>query len=154
MSDGSPAFWNNVRRQVAAPAKTKKGRLFIVGVDGIKNQIIARLARGRSVRFSHTLTEAYFEQLACRLRGALDATAFRRAWQRLVDRHPVLRTAFEWEESEQPVQVVKEGYLTTPVVDLGRTYDVAPDGRYLVVKGAATGPGSHSSRSHRRAALG
>ena len=42
--------------------------------------------------------------------------------------------------AEQPVQVVKEGYLTTPVVDLGRTYDVAPDGRYLVVKGAATDP--------------
>jgi hypothetical protein len=38
------------------------------------------------------------------------------------------------------VLVVKEGYITTPVVDLGRTYDVAPDGRYLVVKGAATDP--------------
>ena len=40
--------------------------------------------------------------------------------------------------AEQPVPVVKEGYLTTPLVDLGRTYD--PDGRYLVVKGAATDP--------------
>ena len=42
--------------------------------------------------------------------------------------------------AEQPVPVVKEGYLTTPLVDLGRTYDVGPDGRYLVVKGAATDP--------------
>jgi phage terminase large subunit GpA-like protein len=51
-------------RPMIQPAKTKKGRLFIVGVDGIKSQIIARLARGRTVRFSHSLTEAYFEQLA------------------------------------------------------------------------------------------
>ena len=42
--------------------------------------------------------------------------------------------------AEQPVPVVKEGYLTTPIVDLGRTYDVAPDGRFLMVKGAATDP--------------
>jgi phage terminase large subunit GpA-like protein len=51
-------------RPMIAPAKTKKGRLFIVGVDAIKAQIIARLARGRSIRFSHALTETYFEQLA------------------------------------------------------------------------------------------
>ncbi|HKH46212.1 MAG TPA: amino acid adenylation domain-containing protein, partial [Thermoanaerobaculia bacterium] len=51
-------------------------------------------------------SESYFEQLGCRLRGKLDPAAFRRAWQRLVDRHPVLRTAFEWEETDEPVQVV------------------------------------------------
>jgi phage terminase large subunit GpA-like protein len=45
-------------------AKTKRGRLFIVGVDAIKSQIMTRLARGRSIRFSHTLTPSYFEMLA------------------------------------------------------------------------------------------
>jgi phage terminase large subunit GpA-like protein len=44
--------------------KTKKGRLFIVGVDNIKTQIISRLARGRTIRFSHTLDATYYEQLA------------------------------------------------------------------------------------------
>ncbi len=44
--------------------KGKPGRLFIVGVDGIKHAIITRLARGRTIRFGHRLTPAYYEQLA------------------------------------------------------------------------------------------
>jgi phage terminase large subunit GpA-like protein len=44
--------------------KTKKGRLFIVGVDNVKTQIISRLAGGRTIRFSHTLEATYYEQLA------------------------------------------------------------------------------------------
>jgi phage terminase large subunit GpA-like protein len=46
-------------------SKTRKGRrLYIVGVDGLKSQIINRLARGTTIRFSNTLTATYFEQLA------------------------------------------------------------------------------------------
>ena len=45
-------------------SKTKKGRLFIIGVDGLKTQIINRLARGSTIRFSNTLDATYFEQLA------------------------------------------------------------------------------------------
>jgi phage terminase large subunit GpA-like protein len=45
-------------------AKTKKGRLFVVGVDPLKQQIISRLVAGKTIRFSHTLTEVYYEQLA------------------------------------------------------------------------------------------
>jgi phage terminase large subunit GpA-like protein len=45
-------------------SKVKGKPLFIVGVDTIKSQIIARLSRGRSIRFSHTLDATYFEQLA------------------------------------------------------------------------------------------
>ena len=45
--------------------KTKRGaRLFLVGVDPIKSQIIARLAKGRSIRFSNSLDGNYFDQLA------------------------------------------------------------------------------------------
>ena len=51
-------------RAMITPAKTKRGRLFVIGVDNIKTQLLTRLARGRSIRFSHTLTETYFEQLA------------------------------------------------------------------------------------------
>jgi phage terminase large subunit GpA-like protein len=45
-------------------SKTKKGRLFIVGVDNLKTQILTRLARGRTIRFSHSCDAVYFEQLA------------------------------------------------------------------------------------------
>jgi phage terminase large subunit GpA-like protein len=43
--------------------KVKGGNLFIVGVDGLKSHIAARLARPASFRFSDDLPEAWFEQL-------------------------------------------------------------------------------------------
>jgi phage terminase large subunit GpA-like protein len=51
-------------RPMIQTSKTKRGRLFIVGVDAIKSQLISRLARGRSIRFSHVLDATYFEQLS------------------------------------------------------------------------------------------
>jgi len=58
----------------------------------------------------HTLyaptTGMYIEQLNCTLRGELDRAAFKRAWQHVVERHPVLRSAFAWKNLEQPLQVV------------------------------------------------
>jgi phage terminase large subunit GpA-like protein len=45
-------------------SKVKSGWLWIVGVDGLKSHLNARLARGRSIRFSDTLPAAWFEQLA------------------------------------------------------------------------------------------
>lgn len=44
--------------------KVKGGRLFIVGVDGLKGHILARLARARSIRFSDSLPAVWYEQLA------------------------------------------------------------------------------------------
>lgn len=65
----------------------------------------------------HTLyapeSEVYFEQLSCTLRGALDKDALRRAWQSVIDRHTILRTAFFWERREKPLQVVRRK-LTLP----------------------------------------
>jgi hypothetical protein len=58
----------------------------------------------------HTLYEPesgmYFEQLSCTLDGNLNVLAFQQAWQQVVDRHPVLRTAFVWNKIEKPLQVV------------------------------------------------
>ncbi|HYH80302.1 MAG TPA: amino acid adenylation domain-containing protein [Longimicrobium sp.] len=58
----------------------------------------------------HTLyspgTGAYLEQHGMTLQGTVDVDAFREAWQRVVDRHPVLRTGFVWEGVPQPLQVV------------------------------------------------
>jgi amino acid adenylation domain-containing protein/non-ribosomal peptide synthase protein (TIGR01720 family) len=48
----------------------------------------------------------YIGQLICRLTGELSPGAFERAWQRVVDRHPVLRSAFLSAELKEPVQVV------------------------------------------------
>src|SRR5262249_32045615 len=41
-------------------------------------------------------------------RGPLDTDAFRRAWHEVLARHPVLRTAFAWQELDRPLQVVWE----------------------------------------------
>ena len=48
----------------------------------------------------------YFEQFSFPLEGDLDVEAFEAAWQKVVARHPVLRTAFVWEGLEKPRQVV------------------------------------------------
>ena len=58
----------------------------------------------------HTLyapeSALYFEQLCVPLYGPLDVSALERAWQYVVDRHTALRTSFEWEEVDKPLQVV------------------------------------------------
>ncbi len=47
----------------------------------------------------------YFEQV-CFRRGNFNVPAFVRAWQKVIDRHAILRTSFHWEDLEKPVQVV------------------------------------------------
>ncbi len=49
---------------------------------------------------------AYHEQVSCKLSGDFDPDAFEQAWQRVVDRHAVLRTAFIGEKLKEPIQVV------------------------------------------------
>ena len=60
----------------------------------------------------HTLYEGesgvYFEQLSLTLSGNLNVTAFEQAWGKVVERHPVLRTLFVWENSKKPLQVVRK----------------------------------------------
>lgn len=48
----------------------------------------------------------YIEQLSFTLRGPLDVPAFRRAWQLVIGRHPMLRTSFHWREVGKALQVV------------------------------------------------
>lgn len=59
----------------------------------------------------HTLyapgSGVYITQTVCTLEGDLDADLLEQAWQRVVSRHPVLRTAFVWEGFDEPLQVVR-----------------------------------------------
>ncbi|UVO33061.1 phage terminase large subunit family protein [Bradyrhizobium arachidis] len=50
--------------QSANHHKTKKGaRIFLVGVDTVKAALFSRLKRNHGIRFSHTLENAWFDQL-------------------------------------------------------------------------------------------
>ena len=48
----------------------------------------------------------YVEQNSATLSGDLDIPAFVGAWQHLLDRHTILRTAFLWEDMDEPLQLV------------------------------------------------
>jgi len=56
---------------------------------------------------------AYVVQYRCLLEGELDLIAFESAWRTVVERHAALRTAFQWQGLEKPLQVV---YSEVPVV--------------------------------------
>jgi amino acid adenylation domain-containing protein/non-ribosomal peptide synthase protein (TIGR01720 family) len=68
----------------------------------------------------HTLLEPgsgmYFDQVISRLRFTREFSleTFQRAWQMVVERQAVLRTAFTWERREKPLQVVLQR-LSLPV---------------------------------------
>lgn len=48
----------------------------------------------------------HIEQTCCVLHSNLNIPAFEQAWQRVVDRHSILRTAFVWKNQDEPRQVV------------------------------------------------
>ncbi|WP_433730545.1 non-ribosomal peptide synthase/polyketide synthase [Actinoplanes sp. CA-051413] len=69
----------------------------------------------------HSLVDAgsgaYVDQVRVRLSGVSDPAALAEAWQRVIDRTPVLRSAVAWEGLSRPVQVVRRR-VTVPVVHL------------------------------------
>ncbi|HEX9731462.1 MAG TPA: amino acid adenylation domain-containing protein [Thermoanaerobaculia bacterium] len=76
-------------------------------------------------------SQVYFEQNAWSLAGPLDVGAFRRAWERLVERHAVLRTAFVWEGLPRPLQVVRRrAALPWQEVDWRRLGGHGEEGRF------------------------
>ncbi|WP_406278240.1 amino acid adenylation domain-containing protein [Embleya sp. NBC_00896] len=52
-------------------------------------------------------TRPYMVQMTEEVHGHFDVDCFRGAWQRLVERHSILRSAFVWEGVSEPVQVVQ-----------------------------------------------
>ena len=61
----------------------------------------------------HTLKEPhsgiYVEQYCCTFTGSLKPDLLKKAWELLVQHHPVLRTSFSWVDLEQPLQQINEG---------------------------------------------
>ncbi len=51
-------------------------------------------------------SRVYFKQMTIDFKGKIDVTAFASAWQKVVDRHSILRTLFVWENLSAPLQVV------------------------------------------------
>jgi amino acid adenylation domain-containing protein/FkbM family methyltransferase len=49
----------------------------------------------------------YVQHLAFALHEGLDIPAFKKAWSRAAERHPILRTAFRWEGLDDPLQEVR-----------------------------------------------
>ncbi|MCZ7434492.1 amino acid adenylation domain-containing protein [Streptomyces sp. WMMC1477] len=73
----------------------------------------------------------YVEQLTFTLRGTPDREAFRRAWQDVVDRHPILRTGFHWEEVGKSLQAVhRHAELRVEEVDWRGLPEEEQDRRY------------------------
>ncbi|HEV2639576.1 MAG TPA: condensation domain-containing protein, partial [Actinocrinis sp.] len=52
-------------------------------------------------------TRPYMVQMTEQIDGPFDPDCFRDAWQGLVDRHTILRSAFVWEGVSEPLQVVQ-----------------------------------------------
>src|SRR5262245_12389882 len=48
----------------------------------------------------------HIEQKIYVLHGELDVPALERAWQHLVERHSILKTAFVWKNQDEPLQCV------------------------------------------------
>ena len=63
--------------------------------------------------------DALIDQGFYRIDGPLNVAQFQASWQRIVDRHPALRTGFLWKDLKRPLQAVRE-QVTLPfnVVDL------------------------------------
>src|SRR5437868_8251236 len=58
----------------------------------------------------HTLeapeSGVYLEQSVFTIEGLLDTASFERAWQTVINRHSILRSAFLWQNLDSPVQMV------------------------------------------------
>lgn len=52
-------------------------------------------------------SEVLFNQFLYTVRGDVDVDVIRESWQKIVDRHPALRTAFAWEDVKRPLQFVR-----------------------------------------------
>ncbi|AFZ33414.1 Non-ribosomal peptide synthase (plasmid) [Gloeocapsa sp. PCC 7428] len=66
---------------------------------------LSPMQQGMLFHSLYTPDGVYFEQRSCCIKN-LNLNAFKQAWQQVINRHSVLRSAVYWEEAEKPLQVV------------------------------------------------
>ena len=71
--------------------------------------------------------EVYVTQIVCELPPGMDLSAFKQAWQSVINRHDILRTCLSWDESGEPIQEVCED--VTIQIDIQDMTGVAPAGQ-------------------------
>ncbi|MET8178288.1 non-ribosomal peptide synthase/polyketide synthase [Streptomyces sp. NPDC005336] len=90
-------------------ARLDQRQVDLLAGDGREVEDVHPLTPLQAGMLFHGLVDAagaYFDQVAIRIGGIADPDAFAAAWQSVVDRTPVLRSAVRWEGLEEPVQVV------------------------------------------------
>ncbi|WP_447980435.1 amino acid adenylation domain-containing protein [Candidatus Nitrospira bockiana] len=92
-----------------------------LGVDGNDMEDLYPLSPMQEGMLFHTLLNPgsgiYLMQQHYRWQGALDREAFVKAWHRVIERHPILRTSFRWKDLKQPLQVVHKSVDLSSVVE-------------------------------------
>ncbi|NUT98557.1 MAG: AMP-binding protein, partial [Saccharothrix sp.] len=90
------------------PSDFPLARLTQEQVDRITGEDAYPLTPMQAGMVFHGLGErgVYFQQTTFLVDGVTDSEAFARAWQRVVDRTPVLRSSVLWEDVPEPLQVV------------------------------------------------
>ncbi|RNG18647.1 non-ribosomal peptide synthase/polyketide synthase [Streptomyces botrytidirepellens] len=116
-------------------ARLDQRQVDLIAGDGRDVEDIYPLTPLQAGMLFHGLVDtqgAYFDQIALRIGGITDPDAFAAAWQRVVDRTPVLRSEVRWEGLEEPVQVVRRHVaLPTARHDWRR---LSPDGRQAALE--------------------
>ncbi|MEE8586582.1 MAG: condensation domain-containing protein, partial [Acidobacteriota bacterium] len=81
--------------------------------QGLQIEDLYPLAPLQQGMLFHTLLQPhrseYLIQTTWLLNRRLDVSAFQKAWQRTLERQPILRTAFLWKGLKEPLQVVQGG---------------------------------------------
>ncbi|MDT5025008.1 MAG: hypothetical protein QOE61_1434, partial [Micromonosporaceae bacterium] len=100
-------------------ARLDQGQVDRIVGDGRSVEDVYPLTPMQAGMVFHSLVDAdsgaYVDQLRLRLSGVSDPRALGVAWQRVVDRTPVLRSSVVWQGVDEPVQVV-HGDVPVPTV--------------------------------------
>ena len=91
------------------PAAPTRPELLSAGPGVADSYALSPLQQGMLFHdLSDPSAREYVEVVCFDAPQRLEPESFERAWRFVVERHPALRTAFDWEEFDEPVQVVYE----------------------------------------------